>query len=209
MRKLSIGVLGGLAALLGIVSAAAAETTISLIWQATGSSVISNPNTSGNIVLDVLLNGDSEGTTGGGVTVDYGTSGAVTIVSFTSNPDAVFDQTLGTTTDTGSQVRNLVGFNPFGPVAIDSSVRIGTITFHKEPAAGSATLTTLFTATDLIGGLTSPSSHGHADIIECATDECSIEKKCSVAGSPPQDACTASPGEEVTPTPMNSSAVAD
>ena len=78
--------MGGLAALLGFVSAAAAETTISLIWQATGSNVISNPITSSNIVLDVFLNGDSEGTTGGGLTVDYGTSGAVTVVSFTSNP---------------------------------------------------------------------------------------------------------------------------
>ena len=119
-------------------------------------------------------------------------------MSFTSNPDDAFDDTLGTTTDTGSQVRNLVGFNPFGPVAINSSVRIGTITFHKELSPASATLTTLFTATDSIGGLTSPSSHGRAFINEFHTDECSLDKKCSIGGDPPQDACTAKPGEEVT-----------
>jgi hypothetical protein len=198
MSKLRIGVLGGLTALLGFASAVHAETTISLIWQATGNNVVINPDTSNDLVLDVLLNGDSSGTLGGGITVDYGNTGKVSVVGITSNPDAAFATTNGITTDTGSQVRNINGLNPFGPVAINSSVRLGTITFHKKATAGSVYLTTLYTASDGIDGLTLPSSFGSAQLLNIASDDCTIDKKCSVGGSAPQDSCTADPGQEVT-----------
>ena len=166
MRKYRIGALCGLAALLVFASAAHAETTVSLIWQATGSNEIVDPLTSSNLVLDVLVNGDATGTIGGGITVDYGNSGALSVVGFISNFDGIFSTTVLVTTDTGSQVRNINGLNPFGPLAFNGTVRLGTITFHKEASADVAQLTTLYTATDGIDGLTLASSFGTAKLID-------------------------------------------
>jgi hypothetical protein len=138
---------GGLAALVGFAGAASANH-VDLVWQGTGTNVTSSIATSINVVLDVVVHD----TNGGGVTVDYGNSGKLSVVSFASNPDAGFNgPPVGTTTDTGTQIRNLNGL-AFSPIA--GPVRIGSIVFHKEAVSGNATLQSLYTATDTVGGVT-------------------------------------------------------
>jgi hypothetical protein len=164
--------LGGLGALLGFGGAASAEVTISLIWQATGTNEIVDPLVSSSLVLDIVLNGGTTGSHGGGLTVEYGGSGKLTVTDFQSNPDGAFGQTLSTTVDTGTQVRNINGLS-FQRVAIDSSVRLGSIVFHKEAVSSPTTLhlTALYTFTDGIDdgdptlGSLDPDNFGTATLV--------------------------------------------
>ena len=85
MWKSRICTLSGLVMLLGLPSNAVAETTISLIWQDSGTNLLSATQTSSYLVLDVMLNADSEGSIGGGLTVDYGSAGGLSVVGFTTS----------------------------------------------------------------------------------------------------------------------------
>ncbi len=129
MRILLVGMVSGLAALVGFAGAASASS-IDLLWATSGTPVTSNVNASSSVQLDVWFVDSGTGTVGGGVTVDYGNSGKLTVVSMASNPDGHFAATLGTTTDTGTQVRNLNGLNAFGNIA--GTARVGSIVFNKD-----------------------------------------------------------------------------
>jgi len=178
MRTLLVGMVGGLAALVGFAGAASADAVATLIWQSTGTNHI-DPTTTQIIVLDVVITADSLGTVGGGISVDYGNFGdpnKLTVAGLcdgspgsacVNNPDGTF---LGgaplPASDSGTQVNSLNGLNPFGPVAVNSSARIGQITFHKEATTGVAVLQTLYTATDTVDGVgnTGPGDFGTATV---------------------------------------------
>jgi hypothetical protein len=154
MRTLLVGTVSGLAALMGFAGAAGANS-IGLIWQTTGTNSISNVATSVDVQLNVVVIDSGAGSTGGGITIDYGNTGKLTVVSATSNPDGAYANALGSPADTGTQVLNINGLNPFGPVLGDR--RLGSIVFHKEAVSGNANIFGLYTATDGIddgaGGL--------------------------------------------------------
>ena len=171
MRTLLVGMVGGLAALVGFAGAANADS-LTLRWQNTGTNVVSTPATSSNLILDVELNVGAGGTQCGGVTVDYGLSGKLTVTNVpapvtgnlagVSNPDgSCAFGTLGNTTDTGSQVRNVNGVQ-FPAAHAGTTIRLGEITFHKTAVSASANLSMLFTSTDLVENIT---SFGTAQVI--------------------------------------------
>lgn len=165
MRTLLVGMVGGLAALVGFAGAASANT-VNLVFQGSGTNTtggITPVATSSNVVLDVVLDGGPD-TLGGGVTVDYGNTGKVTFVSVLLDPTNAFQGGAGTVTDTGTQVRNINGLNPFGPVA--QPVVLGAITFHKEAVSGDALFQTLYTATDTLDQVgDQPGDFGTAKLI--------------------------------------------
>jgi hypothetical protein len=104
----------------------------------------------------------------GGLTIDYGSSGVLTVVSITNDPDGIFAWTLGETIDTGTQVRNLNGLNPFGPVL--GNIRLGSIVFHNQ-GFQTVLIHGIYTATDAIednnqpGVLIPPESLGTAELV--------------------------------------------
>jgi hypothetical protein len=160
MRELRVGLLGGLVALMGLAGAASANS-VSLVWQGSGTSTTSSVLTSSNVVLDIVLIDSGNGLIGGGMTVDYGSGGKVTVVSVTCNPDLAFELILSAELfpachDTGTQVRNINGLNPFGPVS--GNARLGSIVFHKEAVSGNVNLQGLYTATDALDGGTGSAS---------------------------------------------------
>ena len=69
MRILLVGMVSGLAALVGFAGAASANS-IALIWQGSTTNVTSSVLTSSNVVLDVVVIDSGAGTDGGGVTIE-------------------------------------------------------------------------------------------------------------------------------------------
>ena len=94
MRNFWVGLGGVLVALIGFAGPASAVATIDLIWDATGTSDYTDPPTTTDIVLNVVLNtGSGPPSRGGGITVDYSAAGELTFVSATNSTDPLF--TLG------------------------------------------------------------------------------------------------------------------
>jgi hypothetical protein len=159
MRTLLVGTLGSLAALFGFAATANASQVIDLIWSngatAIGTNTSSAVATSSNIVLNVILtNNEPLLSQGGGVTVDYSDAvGKLTVVSFQTFLSGALGFNLGTTTDTGTQVRNVnaAAFIPFTGtgLGVGATYLLGTVTFHKEAGpTGTFNITSVLTATD-------------------------------------------------------------
>ncbi len=154
MRTLLIGTLGSLVALVGFAATANATQTIDLLWGGVTTS-ISSVATSSNLVLHVVLtNGENQLSQGGGVTVDYSAAvGKLTVVTFQNIVGGPLGLALGSTTDTGTQIRNINAgaFIPFvgSGLGIGATYLLGTVTFHKEAGSeGTFNITSAITATD-------------------------------------------------------------
>ena len=85
---------------------------------------------------------------------------------------------------------------------VNTSCRLATVTFHKEPGSfGSiTTLQSFYSPSEAVDNLPAtdfPAGFGTAQVFGFSNDHCSIEKWCSVGGSEPQKFCTAEVGEEV------------
>ncbi len=129
------------AALVGFAGAANASATIDLIWADTGTNQISNVNTSSAITLQVILTAGPNGSSGAGVSVDYGaTKGKLVVLGYASTPsegdDSPLPFQLGPTINTGSRIGNInsVAIPPFAGTGLlaGQSHQLGTVTFHKS-----------------------------------------------------------------------------
>jgi len=181
MRTLLVGTVSGLVALVGFAFTANASSTIDLLWGGSSSST-SGVASSASITLDVVLTAGAGGSNGGGVTVDYSAAGSkLSVVSFESSPsDSIFTIILGSTTDTGTQIRNINGaaLPPYvgSGLAAGASYLLGSVTFHKGAGAGTFVITTVITATDdLLNGsnsvVTGTSTLNSATLINAAIPE--------------------------------------
>ena len=144
MRTLLVGVVSSLVAVVGFATTANASATIDLLWG--GTSPTTSGSSTSSYTLHVVLTAGPAGSQGAGMTVDY-SAGNVTVVSFNNNPGLgpELPLVLGSTTDTGTQVRNInaAAFPPYvgSGLAAGASVLMGTVTFHKGAGAGTFTLT--------------------------------------------------------------------
>jgi hypothetical protein len=158
MRAFIVGLISGLVALAGFAGSANASATIDLFWNANGTDTISNVAASSSITLNVILTAGPNGSAGGGVSVDYSelvASGDFTVTAFSQpyelNP---LGDSLGITTDTGTQIRNINAVDDFNPPApfgllAGQSYLMGTITFHNVTGVvGSFQVDSLLTGTD-------------------------------------------------------------
>jgi hypothetical protein len=112
---------------------------IELIWAETGTNEIDNLELYSEITLQVVLTAGSTGSTGAGVSVDYGEDSGLSVVAYESTPSSgstsSLPSTLGTTTDTGSRVENInsaaILFAGFGTGLYEGQGQvIGTVTFQ-------------------------------------------------------------------------------
>ena len=85
MRKFSVGVLGGLVAMLCFAGSAHASATIDLIWSG-GGTVITPASSSTTITLNVVLTAGPGDISSYSFDVDYS---GVTVASFTNVPNGV------------------------------------------------------------------------------------------------------------------------
>lgn len=168
------------------------------------------------IVLGVIVTAGPLGVLGAGVSVNYGDAPPFfSVVDFqsmmTTLPLMYLPVHLGTTTNQPPFIDNInalaepsVGFGiglPPGQTAY-----LGTVSFHKDHGANGEFEITVGTdgpgETDVIldgvGNNISAATTFNSASIFLLSDDCKIDKKCSVGGSEPQDSCTADPGEEVT-----------
>ncbi|MCH7645126.1 MAG: PEP-CTERM sorting domain-containing protein [Myxococcales bacterium] len=145
MRKLFIGLFGGLVALAGVAGSAGASATIDLLWAVSGTSTTSVLASSTGIVLNVVLVAGAGGSRGAGVSVDYTTLVAdFSIAGFSSTPGGDLPLSFGSTSDTLSRIENLnsAAIPPGlgdGLTAGQSHI-LGTITFDSIGPGGSFTL---------------------------------------------------------------------
>jgi len=154
MRTLLVGTLGSLVALFGFAATANAAQTVDLLWGGTSTSN-STLATSSSITLNVVLtNAGPLVSQGGGITVDYSDAvGKLTVIGFQNFVGGPLALSLGSVTDTGSQVRN-INAGAFVPcvgsgLGVGASYLLGTVTFHKEAGpVGTFAITSIFTATD-------------------------------------------------------------
>jgi hypothetical protein len=155
MQNLLKGALASLVALFGFAATANASQVIDLIWSNSGGTATSSVATSANITLNVILtNNEPLLSQGGGVTVDYSDAvGNLTVVSFQTFLSGALGFNLGSTTDTGTQVRNVnaAAFIPYTGtgLGVGATYLLGTVTFHQEAGpAGTFNITSVLTATD-------------------------------------------------------------
>ena len=152
MRNLWVGLAGGFIALVGFAGTASALVTISMLWDATGTTDIIDPT--GSIVLNVYVNtGTGPGSTRGGtMSIDWSGAPELTYNTFSTPGD--FDLPLPGTTNTATQLKAMGGFS-FFPEAVGTAVLFGTITFDVTPGgAGVLNIIALYTASDGIEDLT-------------------------------------------------------
>jgi hypothetical protein len=157
MRNFTVGLVSGLVALVGFAGSASAGATIDLLWAATSTNTITGVSASSNMVLNVVLTAGANGSTGGGVSVDYSALvGDFTVVSAVNLPAAPLTGSFGAPVITASQVQNIQAWAFPGPtpagIAPGASFLMGTITFHSITGApGSFQIDSFFFGTDGIG----------------------------------------------------------
>jgi hypothetical protein len=164
MRTVSIGMVGGLIALVGLAGTANASATVDLIWQSSGTDTISGLSISDSITLDVVLTAGTDGSNGGSVSIDYSAVvGTLSVTGFSNTLDGFWslspggvpiDDLIGTISsiNVGSLICGVVG----ECLADGESQRIGTITFQVDALPGGTLgiLVGLFdVGTDGIGGV--------------------------------------------------------
>jgi hypothetical protein len=167
-------------ALVGFASTANASATIDLLWGGTSSN-ISSVASSSTIQLSVRLTAGAGGSRGAGVTVDYSAAlGKLAVVGFGSTQGGALPLGLGSTTNTGTQIRNInaAALPPFVGAGLSAgqSHQLGFVNFHKGPGGGVFPLTVAITATDdildLIGNvITGTSTLNGATITNAAVPE--------------------------------------
>ena len=179
------------------------------------SSVAFSP--SGNIALGVIITAGPDGSLGAGVSANYGEAlPGFSVVDFQSTtttlPLMYLPGHLGTTTN---QPPFIDFINAFAAPSIGLGIGLppgqtaylGTVSFHKDFVINGTYEITVGTdgpgETDAIldgvgNNISSTTTFNSAFIYVLPSDNCIIDKKCSVGGSTPQDSCTADPGEEVT-----------
>ena len=126
------------AALVGFAGAANASATIDLIWADTGMNEISGVNTSSAITLQVILTAGPNGSVGAGVSVDYSAAlSTLSVIGYASTPGGQLPHQLGSTTDSGTQINNIISACASSTQACNGlmageSHQLGTVTFHKD-----------------------------------------------------------------------------
>lgn len=141
MRKFFAAAVGSMVALVGFASTANASATVELIWQATDSSRIGDPDLgqptvvdSSEIILDVVITAGSGGVSIAGVSIDFSDAIANSKIEFvraTCVAEGGFEFCIGNGLITDTQV------NSIGPLAFGAGLpggntaRIATLTFHK------------------------------------------------------------------------------
>jgi hypothetical protein len=132
MRKFTVGLVSGLVALAGFAGSASASATIDLIWVVSGTDTTSNVVVSGNITLNVVLTAGANGSLGAAVSVDYAALALIpdfSIVTFASVTSGFLPITVGSPSDSGTQINNL-NATGFAAMPEGQSAVIGTVTFH-------------------------------------------------------------------------------
>ncbi len=118
---------------MGLAGAANASATIDLIWADTGTDTITNANSSSAITLQVILTAGPNGSAGAGVSVDYSEAlGTLTVIGFAATPGDALPIGLGTTTDTGTRIEQIISVALGAGLAAGQSHQLGTVTFHKS-----------------------------------------------------------------------------
>jgi len=202
------------AAFVGFAGAAGASATIDLIWAKTGTNELYAGDTgdSSNLTLKVILTAGPNGSQGAGVSVDYTeVLSSLSAIAFMSTPGGALPFPLGNTIDTGTRIQNISAgaLPPYvgTGLAAGQSHQLGTVTFHNDPFRGggveirSDANGPTDDVLDLAGNIiTSTTTFNSAFIFENIVVDyyCFIDKKCSVSGGEPADACTAQSGDEVT-----------
>jgi hypothetical protein len=146
MRKIIVGLVGGLVALVGFAGSSSASATIDLLWAGSGNATTSVLSSDTGIILEVWITAGAGGLQGAGISVDYSSLCAGCVASFTNNPTVGADPlplVLGTTLDTGSRVENInaASFAPYvgtGLTVGGQSFMLGTITFSNIGGPGGA-----------------------------------------------------------------------
>jgi hypothetical protein len=139
--------------LVGFASTANASATVDLLWGGTATNV-SSVASSSFVTLSVVLTAGAGGSRGGGVTIDYSAAlGKLAVTGFASSNPAALPIHLGSTTDTGTQIRNvnIAALPPFvgSGLLAGQSAEMGTVTFHAVTGAGGVfPITVAITATD-------------------------------------------------------------
>jgi hypothetical protein len=163
MRALLVGLVGGLVALAGFAGSANASATVDLIWQSTGTNIITGVAVSDSITLDVVITAGPLGSNGGSVSVDYGAvAGVLSVTGFSNTLDGYwfFSPNGAPTNDIVDETIytiNAGSFNcggGFGSCLADTeSQRIGTVTFNVDalPVGSLDILVGLFDGTDGVG----------------------------------------------------------
>ncbi len=181
--------------------------------RADGGVSISSVFATDNITLGVILTAGPNGSAGGGVSVNYGDAlPSLSVVDFQSlDTPPYFTLHAGDTTDRPPYIDNInsAGFwvTNFGiGLPAGMSAYLGTVTFHEDFALNGIFEISVGTdgpggtdaLLDIDGRNISATTTLNSAFIYFLTDYCAIDKKCSVGGSAPEDACSAAAGEEVT-----------
>jgi hypothetical protein len=167
MKTVSIGLVSGVIALVGLSGTANASATVDLIWQSTGTGTISGLSVSDSITLDVVITAGLLGSNGGQVSIDYSAavaSGALSVTGFSNTLDGYwFFSPNGPATDPGDDIIHSINVGSicgsFGSCLADGeSQRIGTVTFNVDALTGGtiAIVAGLFSAGDAVGTANPP-----------------------------------------------------
>ncbi len=151
MRNLWVGLAGGFIALVGFAGTASALVTVSMLWDATGTSDIGDPT--GSIVLNVYVHTgpDVDSTHGGTMTVDWSGAPELAFNSYSSGGD--FDFGLPAT-EVGTTLTGLGAFS-LGFEPNNTTLLLGTITFDVTPGgAGVLSVVAYYTGSEGIEDLT-------------------------------------------------------
>jgi len=159
MRRVLVGMVGGLLALAGLAGTANASATVELIWQGEDNT-ISGLTVSDTITLDVVITAGPLGSNGGSVSIDYSAVvGSLSVTGFSNTLDGYwFFSPGGVPTDPGDDIIHHVNAGSIcgalGSCLADAeSQRIGTVTFHVDALTGGTLeiLVGLFDGTDGVG----------------------------------------------------------
>jgi hypothetical protein len=152
MRNFWVGLAGGFIALVGFAGTASALVTITMLWDATGTSDIVDPT--GSIVLNVYVNtGTGPGSTlGGTMTVDWSGAPELAFNSYSSGGDFGFGLPA---LEVGSTLTGFGAVSLIGPAPDNTAMLLGTITFDVTPGgAGIINVVALYTGIEAIQDLT-------------------------------------------------------
>ncbi len=150
MRNFWVGLVGGFIALVGFAGTASALVTVTMLWDATGTTDIIDPT--GSIVLNVYINtGTGPGATQGGtMTVDW--SGAPELAYNSDTTGGDFDFGLPSTV-VGTTLTGLGAFS-LAAEPDNTTLLLGTITFDVTPGGtGIINVVALYTGGEAIQDL--------------------------------------------------------
>jgi hypothetical protein len=155
MRNFTVGLVSGLAALVGFAGSANASATIDLVWASTGTNTASFLSSGATDTVSIILTAGPNDSIGAGVTIDYSALGALfTVTAFSSTAFTMpLPFNLGSTVDTGTMITNINAAGGLGPgqtLLSGASFTLGTITFQRTAVVGTGSfaLSTILTGSD-------------------------------------------------------------